>query len=219
MQQDAINLLEAENTMEANQTLAATYIAIGDYALASAKLSSMGAATPEEQAFIDLQSALLTIYSSGRSIYEMDSTEEQLVRDIASSSVSSLARTNACAILFIVFNEDCGFDISTPAQRINNANNNSSSLEEETGMGFLGESYPNPATNKVYIPYYLPVESGGIMNIYDVNGKTLGSFILIQGENVLEINTVTLPSGVYAYGITIDGVQTETRRMVIIKNE
>ena len=56
------------------------------------------------------------------------------------------------------------------------------------------------------------------MNIYDVNGKTLGSFILMQGEkNVLEMNTVNLPSGVYAYGITIDGVQMETRRMVIIK--
>jgi len=217
MQQDAINLLEAENTMEAGQTLAGTYLANGDYSSASAKLNSMTASNPEEQAFIDLQNSLLTVYASGRSIYEMDSAEVQLVRNIAGSSVSSIARSNACAILFFVFNEDCGMDINAPSQRMMESNLSNKDEMNGNPYNYLGASFPNPATNKVYIPYSLPEESGGIMNIYDVNGKTLGSFILRQGENILEINTGELPSGVYAYGITIDGVQADTKRMVIIK--
>jgi hypothetical protein len=211
-------LLENEKTDYANQLLAGFYLSDSNLTAASVKLNLLPNSTSADQAYINLNRMLITISSEGRSVFEMTPAEEQLVRNIANSSVSCLARSNARAILLIVFNEDFGLDLSTPSSsRVMDSN----TPEQSTGANynFLGASYPNPAANAVYIPYDLPEESGGVMMIYDETGKTVGRFILVQGKNILEINTTGLSSGVYAYGINIDGTQVETRNMVIINNK
>jgi hypothetical protein len=51
-----------------------------------------------------------------------------------------------------------------------------------------------------------------------VNGKLIASYLLAQGVNQLEINTAGWTNGVYTYSIEIDGVNTEHRKMVLIRN-
>ncbi|MBI4945622.1 MAG: T9SS type A sorting domain-containing protein [Bacteroidetes bacterium] len=79
------------------------------------------------------------------------------------------------------------------------------------------ENYPNPFNNTTIIPYILPEGSNGMIRIYDVNGKQIGSYNLMEGINQLQISTNTWNSGVYTYSMDIDGMEMEHRKMVLIK--
>ena len=42
----------------------------------------------------------------------------------------------------------------------------------------LGDNYPDPASDYTIIPYFLPDETNGIMEIYDAMGKIISIYNL-----------------------------------------
>ncbi|MBI4930638.1 MAG: PKD domain-containing protein [Bacteroidetes bacterium] len=210
----AITLLEAEHTLDADQTLVATYLNEGMLTEAETKLNSMTASIPEEQAFIDLHRMLLELEMDSLSVFDMDSAQEQLVRNIAGMS-ASLARANACSILQLVFNETCPSSfreqgISSSAEAVHNV------VESDS---YLGENYPNPFSNLTIIPYNLPGNSGGYIKIYDVKGTLLNTYLLKEGFNFIEVKTENWASGVYYYSMEMDGIRVQNKKMVLINNK
>ena len=86
----------------------------------------------------------------------------------------------------------------------------------------LKQNYPNPYNNSSLIEYYIN-ESGWVkLKIFDIAGKeitTLVNEVQSTGGYGIPIS-VDLPSGVYFYKMiftTKDGIQTDTKKMVVIK--
>ncbi len=69
------------------------------------------------------------------------------------SSVSSLAHTNARAILFIVFKEQFADEFHTSNARMAQVNPETNEYRFSPEHKYLGENYPNPFNNSTVIPY------------------------------------------------------------------
>ncbi|MBI4945624.1 MAG: T9SS type A sorting domain-containing protein [Bacteroidetes bacterium] len=161
---------------------------------------------------------LLNLEQSGKTVFEMDSVQEQLVRQTATMPVSSLARTNARAILFIVFHEQFSDEFQLNSSlRMMQMNPETNEYQFTPEHKYLGENYPNPFNHTTVIPYILSEGSAGVIRIHDINGKLMGSFALVEGINQLQLNTNDWESGVYTYSMEIDGMEMEHRKMVLIK--
>ena len=209
----AINLLEQQNTVDADQSLLGTYITDGNLSAAQTKLSSMTAANAEEQAFLDLQGMILTLAGQGKSVFEMDSQQEQLVRNIAAMP-SSLAQINACAILNLVFNENC----SPSVLREQAPSSSVASATSVSSISYLGDNIPNPFTNLSVIPYSLPegIEKAFI-NVYDITGKLINGYEVHNKNNTLIISSKDFSEGVYIYKLETNGEILGSKKMIIMK--
>ena len=82
-------------------------------------------------------------------------------------------------------------------------------------------NYPNPFLESTSISFYLDQPSNIILNIYDSSGrkiKTIKRDTASEGENLININTGNLSSGIYIYSLTINGQVTDTKRMTVLGN-
>ncbi|MBI4931197.1 MAG: T9SS type A sorting domain-containing protein [Bacteroidetes bacterium] len=214
----AINLLEQENTVAADQALLGTYIAFENLNAAQTKLSGIIASNAEDQAFLDLQGMILNLGLQGNSVFEMDSSQEQLVRSIAAMP-SSLAQANACNLLYLVFNEHCPDPLTTVSARMQQDTPTPfPSGRAGDGLGFLGDNIPNPFNNTTTIPYTLPdgIEKAFI-NIYDITGKLISAYEVSSINNKLTISSGDMENGVYLYKLESNGQTFGSRKMIIIK--
>jgi len=209
----AINLLQQENSIDANQKLLGTYIGSGNISAAQAQIANMTASTPEDQAFLDLQNMLLTLEQQGESVFDMDAAQQQLVRNVASMS-SSLAQVNACAILNLVFNEACPVQISSNARMSDNSIA-PISVGNEMAKLFI---FPNPFGNFTIVTYQLPEEvKEASINIYDITGKKIGSYDAINTKGQIKIEANNFENGMYFCRLEAEGNILATSKMIIIK--
>lgn len=210
----AINLLREQNTFDAKAQLLATFIAFGNLSAAQAELAGMTAASVEEQALLDLQGLILNLEMQGKSVFEMDFTQQQLVRNIA-ESVPSLAQANACAILHLVFNEDC---LELPDDARMQSQEAGQEKNVNTADDYLGENIPNPFNHTTLVLYTLPEEiSNASIVIYDLAGKRIKSYEVSAGRGRLEIAAGEFDNGVYFYKLEYAGMVFGSKKMIIIK--
>ena len=83
----------------------------------------------------------------------------------------------------------------------------------------LRQNYPNPFNPSTKIRYQLPNESKVVIKIYDILGAELITLLNEEkkpGVYEIELNTQSLPSGIYIYRI-IAGDFVETKKMVLMK--
>jgi hypothetical protein len=211
----AKTLLAAETTFGAKQMLAATYMAEGDYTAAAAVLGDMTPCNAAEQNLKDLYTLLNTVYSSGRSVNELTSTEEQTVRGIATATTPSTARSNARVILFVAFGEPIPFEFNPDGSGSREIN---PELDEALPTApLLGENFPNPFNQSTVIPCTVPENSAGVLSVYDVNGKLVVSETINAGFHAVELDTQNWQPGVYMYTLAINGKQQQVRKMVLIR--
>ncbi len=211
--EDAIALLENEGTIEAEQTLIATYIADSNFTAAAAKLAAMPLDVPEVADWVELNYILLNLYMEGKTLYQLDSLQEQFIRDLAYKCPAGLGTSNAQSILDLLYREEvteCPLFITTKSMKFN---------EEKTYIPerevYLGDNYPEPFTGKTYIPYYLPEGITGKIVVRDIYGRNIAVYEIVEGKNILEINTQNWANGVYMYGLLIDGEIHEYKKMVL----
>jgi len=206
--------LEQENSVSADQTLLATYIASNDLVAAQQKIASMSSSNLDQQSYIDLQDVLLNLALQGKSIHEMDVNQEAVVRNISGLIPRNLAASNACAILNLVFGETCPF--SEQIIRKQNEIVQFSRMEQSTQ--FLGENIPNPFTHTTSIPYILPKGVlNGYINIYDITGKQIKRLEVNHTDNALLISANEFENGVYIYKLESRGEILGSKKMIIIK--
>jgi len=66
----------------------------------------------------------------------------------------------------------------------------------------LGNAFPNPSENLITIPYSLPQGcSNGIIVIYDITGKQVGTYHIDNSFSNLRLDTSPLSKGTYIYKI------------------
>ncbi len=85
---------------------------------------------------------------------------------------------------------------------------------------FLGQNYPNPVKSNTEIYFGLTKKSEVDINIYNLKGQLIemviqGSFD--PGYHSVNYSIKNLPNGIYFYKMSVDGVDKEIRKMVLLK--
>ena len=91
--------------------------------------------------------------------------------------------------------------------------------DELTRTFELNQNYPNPFNPSTIISFDLPSSSNVVLEVFDVMGRRVAQ--LLDGQQPPGTHEVTfradhLPSGVYTYRLTADGV-SQTRSLTLIK--
>lgn len=84
---------------------------------------------------------------------------------------------------------------------------------------YLFNAYPNPASTKVFIPFYSERHAKALITITDITGKQVKTLETLAntGLNEAEVNTDDLNNGIYFYTYTTDGNVIATRKFIVHK--
>ena len=90
------------------------------------------------------------------------------------------------------------------------------------GKYILYQNYPNPFNPETVISYELPVTGRAKLIVYDVLGNEVATLVnetKLAGSYNYQFSTVNyqLASGIYFYSLSVDGVLSDTKRMVLLK--
>ena len=215
--EDAIRLLETEHNVVADKILAGTYISINEYELATDKISAIPYDKKEDQDFKALNELVLSYLEQGKSLYELNSTELEFIRELAYACPLTLSGANAQAILSMLFREefeDCPPPMGTKTANIYDAHLNA---PEDTDEFALGDNYPDPADSYTIIPYTLENENDGVLEISDASGKNFDTYKLSTNEHEFRLNTQALVPGIYNYTLINNNGKTETKKFAIYR--
>ncbi len=221
---DALLVLEHDGSINAKKTLVATYINNGNYTQANTILNQIPQNTDENIDFVQYNTLILNLYSQGKTIYDLDSTQINYIRTLAYKCPPNGSVSNAKAVLDILYNEkvpQCQIqDDLDKRMQVNNPNRNigndtKGTIEEiDNDESMIKDIYPNPFTNTVTIPYILPEGLTGTILIYDINGKIIEEFEAQTGENKIELNTKKWASGTYIITMKINSFVFSSRKMI-----
>ncbi|MFN9595464.1 MAG: tail fiber domain-containing protein [Bacteroidota bacterium] len=83
----------------------------------------------------------------------------------------------------------------------------------------LGQNIPNPADNSTIIPFSIPTncKSASILITDHATGRAIKAVPLSCKDTHLMLDAGSLASGTYSYSLFVDGVNIDTKQMVIVK--
>jgi len=83
----------------------------------------------------------------------------------------------------------------------------------------LTQNYPNPFNPATTIGFSLPHAADYSLTIYNVNGQQVASFAgaAEAGNHTVEWDASNLASGIYLYKLQADGINIDTKKMVLLK--
>jgi hypothetical protein len=82
----------------------------------------------------------------------------------------------------------------------------------------LSQNTPNPFSERTTISYTIPTNvQKATLAVFDLTGKMLLQYNLLQGKNTVQIDGNTLAAGMYLYTLLADGQEVLSKRMVLTK--
>jgi len=207
-------ILESENTLEAKQLLISTAIAGGDYTEAQDLLNTINPETQKISDWIQYHQLLLTLFENENSIYNMDSVQLSFIVEQAYKCPADYTSANAQALLSLLFG------IEVP-ECVEMTNRNTIQLVKDVDFtlpesdAYIMDNFPDPFTDYTLINYYLPEETEGRIIVSDITGRIISEYNLVNGENTLEIRNNNWATGVYSYGMIVNGKPIEFKKMII----
>jgi len=84
----------------------------------------------------------------------------------------------------------------------------------------LSQNFPNPFNPETIIRFNIGAKSNVSLKIFDVNGKEILEAVneqMNEGSYDYSFNGLNLPSGIYFYSLSADGVLLDTKRMILLK--
>ncbi len=85
---------------------------------------------------------------------------------------------------------------------------------------FLGQNYPNPVKSNSEIYFGLNRKSDVDISIYNLKGQLVETVIhgsFDPGYHSVRYSVENLPNGIYFYKMSVDGVDKEINKMIILK--
>lgn len=84
----------------------------------------------------------------------------------------------------------------------------------------LQQNYPNPFNPNTVISYQLSTAGFVILSVFDINGRLVKEIVNEKqsaGSHEVNFSGEGLPSGVYYYSLTADGVTIDTKKAILLK--
>ncbi|PSR54974.1 hypothetical protein AHMF7605_16420 [Adhaeribacter arboris] len=82
----------------------------------------------------------------------------------------------------------------------------------------LWQNAPNPTDRTTVIKYWVPSSATfAAITLFNSNGQQVSSYHLKTGEGEITLPTGTLAAGTYVYALLVDGVQIESKKLVVLK--
>jgi hypothetical protein len=125
-----------------------------------------------------------------------------------------MAREKPYITVFRIWDEEFAFDESVFLNVLNNTG-----IEEPLHLG-IGDLYPNPAANSMYIPLTVDKTTEVNFKVYNYAGvqvKSLGSNTYPAGEHVVRADIQDLAAGAYFLTIEQDGKLVQGQKFVIAR--
>ena len=213
----AVNLLATVNSRAAKRMALEYYIKKAMWNAAQQVLNSLSVVTQDEQFFKQLYTIKRDLAQSNRSIFDITTTEEATITNIA--AYRTRTSFEAQAILYLV--RQIEFPILMehlpaplpaytgilPVVHFKNDTNNellSNSIKIQ----------PNPAHDfvTVQLPYSY---NSAVFSIYTIEGKQLLSKTLSTGANTISIPKI--PAGIYYYLVATDNNLLQRGKLLIVK--
>jgi len=82
------------------------------------------------------------------------------------------------------------------------------------GRSNISKSYPNPASNDLFIDYAVG-EGVGRIDIYSMLGMKVKSVNLTGQQGRVNLNVAALPAGMYLYRLVVNGQDVQTKRFSV----
>ncbi len=217
----AIALLQSVNNEFAKHLLLQKYITNADTALANATIAALPSATLEQQHFRRTAEIQWALKSQRRTYLQLTPEETTDLRSIAATY--SPAAHHAQTMLLIAYGEEYPATLPDLPAFLDTATLN---LLMQEGINFknnpdkqkakIGNLYPNPAQNMIYLPYNLPDADMAVFNLYDPTGRLLYSEKLYK-TGLMRYSVEHLPMGIYYYQIAINGQPLQYNKFVLVK--
>ncbi len=119
---------------------------------------------------------------------------------------------NAISDTLINYADNCE-DTKANARIANEEEKSTSTIEPKR----LFNLFPNPNNGNMTLTYVLGKDEEASMNLYDVTGKLINTYNLLNTTGSIEINEAQLYNGIYFYCILVNGNKINTNKIVIIK--
>ncbi len=211
----AIMFLEAEDTMNASMMLVPILLRKGDTLKAEQHLNKIPRDSLERTEFCRLHTISLNLLKSGQSYPDMDSTQEQSIRDIAAKNTRPAIQ--AQNILRFVFGEYTPEIIEEDSSSKRSPRNERLINNNRLDRALL-DLFPNPMADHLTILYNLP-KSALIaeITIYDQLGRVMKNKYLSGKQHKAQLDVSTLNTGLYILRMNINGRPVANRKIVIFK--
>lgn len=82
------------------------------------------------------------------------------------------------------------------------------------GRSNISKSYPNPASNELFIDYAVG-DGVGRIDIYSMLGVKVKSVNLTGQQGRVNLNVASLPAGMYLYRLVVNGQDVQTKRFSV----
>ena len=218
----ALLILAQETTVNAKQTLIATYLADSNLQQAYSEWNNFVPVNSAEAEWKEVIEIMLSIADSGNSVFEIDSAQEALIRQLAYASDNQLANINAQAMLRLLYGEEF-YPPAQPSAKMANATNPQQSPDFAPAERYpnteniFWQLFPNPADNHIELQYRIGSEQKGKVEICTALGTKIKDNVLLPEGNKLTISTGNFESGVYFFKFIINGELIETKKIIILK--
>ena len=214
----AVNLLATVNSRAAKRMALEYYIKKAMWNAAQQVLNSLSVVTQDEQFFKQLYTIKRDLAQSNRSIFDITTTEEATITNIA--AYRTRTSFEAQAILYLV--RQIEFPILMehlpaplpaytgilPVVHFKNGENNLSDKEQ------IVQVYPNPTTGTVQ--FNVPaIYAQCQLTLYNIDGKPCLQQNLTSGNNSFALHN--LSNGLYYYTIYYNGNLIQRSKLILVK--
>jgi len=216
---DAVALLEHDNTDFSDYILFGTYLENKDYQSAYSKLNSLSA-NPYYSNFISLENRLLPLLEQGLTYADMDSTNMVFVEQLAHTCPPGPGVFTAKMIWYKLTGEwipECPVNMGNRSLSQGKLHDNNNVWNEKESGLWLGNNQPNPAKDKTIIPYGLPEDMNATLKITNIKGQVVKVIDLNPSEHKIKLNTGNWAKGVYVYTLHLDKFPLISKKMIIQK--
>jgi len=217
----AEGLLEDIDTYFGNRLLLNHYLIKGNFIAANNILTNLPDEREEEQRFIQLYQIYTNWRLSGRDLFQITTTEEDTIRQIAATTTQTA--TEARTLLYLLRGEEYPIDLPPIADLIDSTlfqnvliNFKGSTVANATGQAKVGKPYPNPASNQISIDYQLPKQEKASISFFNLQGVEI-STQHISGNGTLQFATDKWSKGMYFYRVMLPNDEITYGKIVIIK--
>jgi hypothetical protein len=213
----ALELLEADNMLPwsagSKQLLFASLLADSNLTAADDVLKDFEPVDEEEENWKDLSEVMLQLAMDSLTVFEMDSAQEALVREIAYYGVNSNAQANSQSILLLVYGEEFNPTIEEPSGKTDETNQPS---PPSNTSDMLFRFYPNPSTGELNCTYKTDESDAVYLLFFDLSGSKIIEKQLQGGNNTGSISLSEFGQGVYLYKVIVNSGIEQTGKIVVI---